>query len=268
MSEQRPHPAAQAEKTYKKAVADLRKAVCKETTDSCRFPDSPWKINISQHGKIKSGGPVSEGANIGETIRLQYSENLPLSGVAFGHARDARQVSNLMALHAAKYDLVSDTLENASHGGSLLMRQIIHAFMPVQGSNASQRSDNDTLLSPLVIFTAHDTNIAQIQTMLGFNWQLPFYPRNDIPPGGALLIENYPDKQTGQRFIRLTFTARTSDQWRQLSPLNAQDPLPVAEVRHSGCRDTAVGELCPLNVFTQLAKAHRVNDGKDLPVFQ
>ncbi|MEW6485893.1 histidine-type phosphatase [Tatumella ptyseos] len=266
--EERLGSAARAEKTYRKAVADLRQAVCAETTNSCRFLDNPWKINISEHGKVKSGGPLSEGANIGETIRLQYSENLPLSEVAFGHARNARQVSDLMALHAAKYDLISDTLENASHGGSLLMRQIIRAFTPRQGSNTSLRSDNDPLQSPLVIFAAHDTNIAQIQTMLGFNWQLPLYPRNDIPPGGALIIGRYLDTQTGQRFIRLTFTARTLDQWRQLSPLNAQDPLPVAEFRHSGCRETAVGELCPLNVFTQLAKAHLVNDGKDLPVFQ
>ena len=266
--EERLGSAIQAEKTYQSAVADLRQAVCAQTRDSCQFLTHPWEINSNEQGKIKLDGPVSKGANIGETIRLQYSENLPLSEVAFGHARDARQVSQLMALHAAKYDLVSDTLENASHGGSLLMRQIIYAFTPLQRSSKTPPPGNDPLQSLVVIFAAHDTNIAQIRTMLGFNWQLPLYPRNDIPPGGGLIIERYVDKQTEQRFIRLTFAARTLDQWRQLSPLTAQAPLPVAEFRHSGCHQTTVGELCPLNLFTQLAKAHLVNDGKNLPVFQ
>ncbi|MCF6689534.1 histidine-type phosphatase [Raoultella terrigena] len=253
----------QAQKTHAKAVADLRRAVCAEDGKSCEFLDKEWVVKINDKGKAKLSGPVSKGSSIGETIRLQYSENLPLSQVAFGHAKNAQEVSNLMALHAEKYNLVSNTPEYASHGGSLLMRQLIGAL-----SDNNEGSKSTELKSPLVILVGHDSNISQIQTMLGFNWQLPIYPRNDIPPGGSLIMERYLDKQTGEKMVHLTFSARTLDQWRQLSPLNAQHPLPVAEFKSPECHETAIGELCPLNKFIQLAEKNLVDDGKDLAVFQ
>lgn len=258
---------ALAQKKYAVAVADLRRAVCADDRQSCAFLDKEWEVKINDKGKAKLSGPVSKGASIGETIRLQYSENLPLSEVAFGHAKNAQEVSRLMALHAAKYDLVSNTLEYASHGGSLLMRQLIGALS--SGTEASENASQNThLQSPLVIFVGHDSNISQIQTMLGFNWQLPVYPRNDIPPGGSLVMARYLDKKTGERLVQLTFSARTLDQWRQLSPLNERNPLPVAEFKYSGCRETTIGELCPLNTFVRLAERNLVDDGKDLTVFQ
>ncbi|MFH2503797.1 histidine-type phosphatase [Klebsiella indica] len=258
---------AQAQKKYAAAVADLRHAVCADDRKSCAFLDNEWNVKINEKGKVKLSGPVSKGASIGETIRLQYSENLPLSEVAFGQVKNAQDVNRLMALHAAKYDLISDTPEYARHGGSLLMRQLIAALS--SGTKASDNASQNThLQSPLVIFVGHDSNIAQIQTMLGFNWQLPVYPRNDIPPGGSLIMARYLDKKTGERFVRLTFSARTLDQWRQLSPLNEHNPLPVAEFKYPGCRETTLGELCPLNTFVRLAEKNLVDDGKDLTVFQ
>jgi 4-phytase/acid phosphatase len=238
-------------------------ARCAEGGKSCEFLDKEWIVKINDKGKAKLSGPVSKGSSIGETIRLQYSENLPLSEVAFGHARNAQEVSNLMALHAEKYNLASNTLEYARHAGSLLMRQLIGAL-----SDNNEGSKSTELKSPLVILVGHDSNISQIQTMLSFDWQLPVYPRNDIPPGGSLIIERYLDKQTGEKMVHLTFSARTLDQWRQLSPLNAQNPLPVAEFKSPECHETAIGELCPLNKFIQLAEKNLVDDGKDLAVFQ
>lgn len=253
----------QAQKTHKKAVEDLRHAVCADDVKSCEFLDKEWEVKINDKGKAKLSGPVSKGASIGETIRLQYSENLPLSQVAFGHAKNAQEVSNLMALHAEKYNLLSNTPEYASHGGSLLMRQLIGAL-----TDNDKGSKSTELKSPLVILVGHDSNISQIQTMLGFNWKLPVYPRNDIPPGGSLIMERYLDKQTGEKMVHLTFSARTLDQWRQLSPLNEQNPLPVAEFNAPECHETSIGELCPLNEFIHLAEKNLVDDGKDLVVFQ
>lgn len=250
--------AENAQHKYQQSVNELRHAVCANEAKSCAFLDKPWGVEINDKGKAKLTGPVSKGASIGETIRLQYSENLPLSQVAFGHASNAQQVSQLMALHAAKYDLVSNTIEYASHGGSVLMRQLLRAITP---------DKKGELNSPLVILVGHDSNISQIQTMLGFNWQLPVYPRNDIPPGGSLVMERYRDTQTGEQLVHVTFSARTLDQWRKLTPLNNQHPLPVAEFIHPGCHSSAVGELCPLETFVKIGQQHLVADGADVSVF-
>lgn len=250
---------------YQHAVETLRHAVCAKGADNCRFLNAQWGVEVTDEGKAKLTGPVSKGATIGETIRMQYSENLPLSEVAFGHARNAEDISALMALHAAKYDLLSRSQEYARHGGSVLMRQILDALT---ASEQQPDTHHPELNSKLVILVGHDTNIAQIQTMLGFNWQLPVYPANDIPPGGSLILERYRDKQTGEELVRILFTARTLDQWRQLSPLNTQHPLPVAELSRPDCKTTSVGILCPMNTFVSHQRSELSDDGKNTPVFQ
>ncbi|MFP1763746.1 histidine-type phosphatase [Lonsdalea quercina] len=239
--------AEELNKRYQPAITLLRAAVCADTPSSCEFLNAPWKLVEKEHG-VSLKGPLSPGSTIGETIRLQYSEGLPLSQVAFGHARNAREVSALMALHAAKYDLVSDTPELARHGGTLLMSQLVAAL--TAGTTASA-PENCGLQAPLVMFVGHDTNIAQIQTMLQMNWTLGEYPRNDIPPGGSLAFERYRNTRSGERYVRLTFSAMSLDQWRNLSPLTSEAPPLIEEYHDSHCQQTAVGWLCPLDDIVQ-----------------
>lgn len=250
---------------YQPAINLFRQAVCAPRQDSCNFLAAGWGLAITKAGKFTLTGPVSKAASMAESIRLAYSENLPLAEVAFGHAKNAHQVMQLMALHAAKYDLLSDTAEYAQHGGSLLLRQLLVALTDQPRTASSAESP---LTRPMVIFVGHDTNIAQIQTMLGFNWQLPLYPRNDIPPGGSLIFERYWDRQSKQYFLHLSFTARTLDQWRSLAPLSIQHPLPTAEYTAQGCTTHSLGVLCPLNAFITQAKATLVSDGQGVALYQ
>lgn len=238
---------ALARQRYQPAIRLLQQAVCARDNQHCLSPDEPW-ILTEKEGVFSLKGPISAGASIAETIRLQYSEGLPLSQVAFGHVKEARDVTRLMALHAAKYDLISDTPELARHGGTLLMEQLVQALADNRGNKALP---DNRLQAPVVIFVGHDTNIAQIQTMLDFNWQLPGYPGNDIPPGGSLVFERYRDNQTGQRFIHLTFTAMSLDQWRNLSHFDASHLMPSADYSDKTCHRSLVGFLCPLQPLLQ-----------------
>ncbi|WP_435639846.1 histidine-type phosphatase [Carnimonas bestiolae] len=246
-----------AARHYQHAVAQMRRVVCSDAKDACGFLDEPWGVAFSKSGKAKLTGPVSEGSSIAETIREQYSENMPIAQVAFGHGRDANTVRELMALHAAKYDLLSDTPEYARHGGSLLLEQMLAALSPDNADNAP-RAHLDALNRPLVMLVGHDTNIAQVQTMLGFNWQLPGYPRNDIPPGGSLELQRYRNLADNSQWLRVVFRARSLDQWRRLSPLDARHPLPAAELNGEGCRATSVGRLCPLSAVVARARRQLV----------
>lgn len=247
---------------YHAAIALFRQAVCNPDSPSCAFLEKPWGVSINDNGQVKLTGPVAYAASMAESIRLAYSENLPLSEVAFGHAPQASDVSRLMALHAAKYDLVSDTPEYARQGGSILMTQIINALAESPNPYASR------LTRPIVIFVGHDTNIAQLQTMLGFNWQLAEYPRNDIPPGGSLLFLRFHDVKTGKQFIQLSFETRSLDQWRSLSRLSLENPLLEARYTQRGCFHHGAELLCPLSAFLIHARQHIVNQGTDQPLFQ
>ncbi|KAA8998929.1 histidine-type phosphatase [Affinibrenneria salicis] len=247
---------AAAAARYRPAIQLMRSAVCADDGQACQFLNAPWKL-VAKENSLSLKGPLSPGASIGETIRLQYSEGLPLSQVAFGHAANASQVAALMALHAAKYDLLSDTPELARHGGTLLMGQLAAAL--AQGTPL-EKSPTESLRAPLVMFVGHDTNIAQIQTMLDFNWTLGEYPANDIPPGGTLAFERYRDRQSGELFVRLSFSALSLDQWRGLSRLNGADTPLSADYRDEACRTTPMGTLCPLRPMLEKMAAAQVGD--------
>lgn len=244
----------QVVKKYQANIKFLKDTVC--APDACKFLDKPWNLVANKEGQPKLKGPVENGSNIGETVRLQYSEGLPLSQVAFGHVKnvkDVKDVKEFMMLHQAKYHYVNEIPQLAQQGGSILMNEML-----------------DTLNSPrpVTLFIGHDTNISQIQTMLGFNWQLPEYPANDIPPGGTLAFEKYKQVKTGKEFVRISFSARTLDQWRNLTPLSANNPLPSQDLSYHYCKKTNVGVLCPLDQFVKNTRANVLPNTLEQPLFQ
>lgn len=216
----------------------LKQAVCQP--GACRFMDQPWDVQIKGN-KVSFDGPLKHAANMAETIRLQYSEGLPLDQVAFGNVRSADDVAALMRLKTVRYSLGNDLPEVARHGGSALMGMLIRALQ------TAHVAESDPLGCPLILFFGHDTNVSQLRAMMGFDWQLPGYPANDIPPAGALVFERYHDRQRDREMIRVSFQARTLDQWRHLTPLNSASPLAESEWHFAGCEDTSVGVLCPLS---------------------
>ena len=225
----------------------LKKAACVEGK-SCPFYEADWELK-HKDGRFKIKG-LSNASSIGESFRLQYSEGLPLSQVAFGHARTAKEVAALSRFHQAKYDFINDTPHIAKRGGSQLMNQINLALL--QGTDLEK---NDALgnppKAPLFVIVAHDTNISYLRTMLGFTWELGEYRKGNIPPTGTLTWERFRDSKTGERFVRTSFTAQSMDQIRSLTPLNASNPPLQAEFDLGDCKKTEVGTLCPLNSFAQ-----------------
>ncbi|MFM2480306.1 histidine-type phosphatase [Celerinatantimonas sp. YJH-8] len=254
----------QAKARYQADVERIRKAVC--APGSCKFLDKPWGVSFKATGKPQLKGPGKVGATIGETVRLQYSDNLAIKDVAFGHGVDADAVKSLMGLHAAEYNLVLDTPEFAAHAGSLLMRQILSAL--TANTPLHSRYPGDARLQrPLVMFFGHDSNIAEIQTMLGFSWSLNGYPSNDIPPGGTLSLARFHNSQSAKEYVRVRFETRSLDQWRKLTPLDKQHPLLYQDFNFKGCEQTEVGTLCPLDAVVQRAAKLLVKDGQQLAVF-
>ena len=226
----------------------LKSAVC-EAGKACPFFDTPWVLKEGDGGRFKIKG-LDKASSMAETIRLQYSEGMPLADVAFGHARDAAQVSALGRLHRAKYDFINDTPHVASRGGSQLMNQIVLALE--QGTPLEK---NDPLGNPpaarLLMLVAHDTNISHLRTLLGFTWQLGEYQRGNIPPTGTLAFERYRDTQTGERFIRTRFITQGMDQIRALQRLDSEHPPLQADFDQPGCQHTPLGILCPIAQFVE-----------------
>lgn len=222
---------AQLQQQLQPAIQQLRAAVCPPTA-KCDFFDRPWQFKQTRSGHTYVEG-LSVMASMVETLRLGYSENLPVDQLAWGHITTAAQITRLLPLLTANYDLSNDLLYQAQRRGSILLQ----AMLTEIASNAST--------ARWLILVAHDTNIAMVRTLMGFDWQLPGYARGNIPPGGSLVLERWRDSQSGERFLRLYFQAQSLDGLRQLQPIDDAQGLLRQEWHQPDCRMTDVGLLCP-----------------------
>lgn len=232
---------AELQQQLQPAIQQLKAAVC-PPTDRCDFFDRPWQFKQTRSGNTYVQG-LSVMASMVETLRLGYSENLPFDQLAWGHITRAAQITSLLPLLTANYDLSNDLLYQAQRRGSILLNAMLTEMTSTTSSTR------------WLILVAHDTNIAMVRTLLGFDWQLPGYARGNIPPGGSLVLERWRDSQSGERFLRLYFQAQSLDGLRQLQPIDDTQGLLRQEWHQPDCRITDVGLLCPYqSTLTQWQK--------------
>ncbi|WP_426142590.1 histidine-type phosphatase [Pseudomonas sp. DWP3-1-2] len=198
---------------------------------NCALSEQPWALK-HKGSTVKLAGPLSVGASMSETIRMQYAEGLPLDQVAFGEGRTAADVSRLMALRSGKYALSNHVPYIAQRGASQLLEQILLALQPAGADSPPG--------AKWLAYVGHDSNIAQLRTLLGFDWKIAEYPENDAAPGGTILFERWVNDHTGEHFVSLAYVAQSLDQLRSLS--NA----PPYQVQYPGIADAP---LMPLNDF-------------------
>ncbi|NKI75052.1 histidine-type phosphatase [Dickeya sp. CFBP 2040] len=228
--------AAQIQAEWQPSIDRLKRAVCLPDK-SCPAFSTTWEVKESKRGTISLHGPKAL-ANIVETIVLAYSNNNPLSQVAFGNVRTAAEVAELMPLLTASYDFTNDLPYVARRGSSVLMNQIALALNP-------KHQADDPPDAKWLLYVAHDTNIARLRAMMGFTWQMGDYPRGNIPPAGSLVFERWRNLRSDQRFIRIYFQAQSLDQIRGLTVLDNENPPLRSEFSMEGCQKTEVGTLCP-----------------------
>ncbi|VVE58243.1 Periplasmic AppA protein [Pandoraea iniqua] len=218
-----------ARKQYEADVAAMVAAVgvpadcaAKRGADTCGLYAKAWGVKDS--GKIGLTGPVSVGASMSETIRMQYADGWPLERIAFGHVKGEDDVIRLMGLRSAKYDLVNHTPYLARRGASQLLSQVAIAIESGPGVAKAKPVKGGPPPARLTLFVAHDTNISQVRAMLGFDWKLGAYRENDVVPGGMLMFERFVRQRDGKRFVRVSYVAQSLDQTRNLVPLDEAHP--------------------------------------------
>ncbi len=130
-----------------------------------------------------------------------------------------------------------------------------HVLQTLQ-EGASGSAVSGTRVPPqarFVFFAGHDTQLAELSTMLGLSWLVPGDQLNDTPPGSALVFEVRQPAAGGAPFVRTFFNVQSLDAMRSGS---GEHPLRVP-VYVPGCPALD----CPLETFG------RVVDGAIDPKF-
>lgn len=166
---------------------------------SCQLADLPNAISISSDGAgIRLVGGLDIASSMAEIFLLEYGE-WPDEAAGWGQV-DNRVLSQLLPVHSRVFDVVNRAPVVAWANGSSLLTEMTEALF-------SKHDDSRINHAKLVVFVGHDTNIANVGGLLGFDWQASGYPPNGIPPAGALFLNLW--KKDGDRHVTARFYAQT-----------------------------------------------------------
>ena len=179
----------------------------------CRLADMPAALVRNEGDRPDIGDPFGLASTVSQTFLLQYLEGMPMSDVAWGRLT-RQQIEDLLAFHSM-----------------------------LQAMQSGPR---------LTVLVGHDTNIADLGGFLDLHWQVPSYPRDDPPPGGALGFEVLVDAR-GQRIVRAFYRAQTMDQVRGMQALSAANPPAYQVLPIPGC-----DAPCALETFATLVRGRLV----------
>ena len=202
---------------------------------------------VEKDGSIGLSGPIPIGSTASEVFLLEYAQGM--QPVAWGAVPTADRLMPLLELHGLQFDLIQRTNHIARRQGSALVYQVLETLR-----QTAERKPTPGLPplpdGKLTIFVGHDTNLANIGAMLGVEWQLSSYLRNETPPGGAMAFELLKDKGSEQYVVRMAYYSQTPDQMRNLTPLSDAQPPDQASIRLACSKSDG---LCTWQDFTKLA---------------
>ncbi len=125
----------------------------------------------------------------------------------------------MMWLHSLEFELVERTRHLARRQGSALLQQVFETLRQT-AERTSRPQDQVPPESKLVIYVGHDTNLANIGGMLGVDWQLTTYLRNETPPAGAMAFELLRHNKSTKLFVRMSYYSQSPDQMRSATRLD------------------------------------------------
>ena len=149
-------------------------------------------------------GALGAASGIVEIFLLEYCQ-WPEKNAGWG-AADAMILRDLLPVHSRIFDAVNRAHSVARTrageltmllASSLLSEELCLAKVPdaVKEPAAAAKA---------AIFVGHDTNIAGVGALIGADWQLPGFAKNEVPPGGALVLSLW--QRGKERYVTAEFT--------------------------------------------------------------
>ena len=198
---------------------------------------------------IKWGGAFAMGSTASEVFLLEYGNNMPCQQVGWNrvlfNAPDCSgpgyPFAKMQVIHTEYFQRAKREPVAARIQGSNLLNQILVRLK--EAANPSGKPKYE-----LIIFSGHDTNIANVAALLGVKWNLsPDFPENDTPPGGALVFELYAGKNAGEDYIRMHYVYQSLEQLRTNAELTPEHPPQKRDLALPPC-----GTRCDFNSFLKI----------------
>ncbi|RKE42799.1 histidine-type phosphatase [Sphingomonas sp. PP-CC-1A-547] len=205
---------------------------CTSVERGCVPAGTPTVSASADGHDLVLAGPIRAASGIAQVLLLQEVEGLPRESVGWDRA-DPATIEQLGALHAALFAVYTHPPYMAAHQAAVLGREVLASL-----SSMGPR---------LTVFMGHDTNVTALAAALRVDLKAPGYATNDVPPGGALLIERLRDASTGARFVRVSYRTQSPETLRGLG-----QSASLVALKIPGCASL----VCPAATFSRRLVSH------------
>jgi 4-phytase/acid phosphatase len=183
---------------------------------------------------VKWSGPFDVGSTASETFLLEYADGMPCIQSGWGrvdyHSPDCEAGASfreMESIHTLYFDLTQRARYAAKIEGSNLLHYILKAMEDVAARGSAEKR--------IVFLAGHDTNVANVSAMLDMSWDLPDLPRNDTPPGGALVFELYGNGSPSGWSVKVRYVHQTVEQLRNETQVSLKQPPNWVDLAIPGC---------------------------------
>lgn len=220
-------------------VLDMEQSAACLQGDTCRFRTDDLQIHLVQNREPAMGGSFRLACQAADALVLQYYEESDAVKAAFGDTLSIEEWEKISEIK----DWYGDVLFTApvvAHQVAAPLLQTIAEELQTEGRK-------------FTFLCGHDSNIGSVLAAIeAEDYSLPQTIEKKTPIGSKLVMEKWQDTK-GQYFVSINLVYQSTEQLRQLSLLDLNNPPVVFPLQLKGLTMNHDG-LYPMDDFLQRFK--------------
>ena len=224
-------------------VLDLKHSPACQSGEVCAFDDYNTQLKLEKGDEPNMKGSLKFANSASDALILQYYEEADPVQAAFG-----QKLTNADWEKIAKVkDVYGDVLFTAP----IVAVNVAHPLLVYMKDELNAKNRKFTFLC------GHDSNIASVNAALEVEeYSLPQSIEKKTPIGSKLVFEKWIDK-AGNEFVAVNIVYKTTEQLRNVSLLNLENPPIVFSLKLKGLQANADGLYTIESVNDRFDKAIR-----------
>jgi glucose-1-phosphatase len=224
-------------------VLDLKRSPACQSGEVCAFDDYNTQLKLEKGDEPNMKGSLKFANSASDALILQYYEDTDPVQAAFG-----QKLTNADWEKIAKVkDVYGDVLFTAP----IVAVNVAHPLLVYMKDELNAKNRKFTFLC------GHDSNIASVNAALEVEeYSLPQSIEKKTPIGSKLVFEKWVDK-AGKEFVAVNIVYQTTEQLRNVSLLNLENPPVVFSLKLKGLQANADGLYTIESVNDRFDKAIR-----------
>lgn len=224
-------------------VLDLKHSPACQSGEVCAFDDYNTQLKLEKGDEPNMKGSLKFANSASDALILQYYEDTDPVQAAFGQ--------NLTNADWEKIAKVKDVYGDVLFTAPIVAVNVAHPLLVYMKDELNAKNRKFTFLC------GHDSNIASVNAALEVEeYSLPQSIEKKTPIGSKLVFEKWVDK-AGKEFVAVNIVYQTTEQLRNVSLLNLENPPVVFSLKLKGLQANADGLYSIESVNDRFDKAIR-----------